>query len=61
VRILSARCIARSDGLDPIEPLRTTVESYPEMAGIDVTALSPPPAAWLYLLRREGIANAGFT
>lgn len=32
-----ARCIARSDGLDPIEPLRTTVESYPEMVGIDVT------------------------
>lgn len=36
-----ARCIARSDWLDPIEPLRTTVESYPEMVGIDVTAALP--------------------
>lgn len=34
-----ARCIARSDGLDPIEPLQATVESYPEMGGIDVTVV----------------------
>jgi len=65
VRILSARCIARSDELDPIEPLRTTAESYPEMAGIDVTArslsLSSSRSLALSATRRQGIANAGFT
>ena len=42
VRADPARCITRSDGFDPIEPLRTTVESYPEMVGIDVTVALPP-------------------